>query len=364
MDEEIYPLLSYDSLHCSLDDLPNEILEKILGYSGESFNSTIKVSKKFRELTYLINFSFMIRRINNFSFPHYWVTDIIHSLDRIIAINRLMLDGDYPEYINKIDLVGKAAEAVSWSPIFRWFGGIEKYGELIRYRNYSSSNWITRITLSWGRDPIVFSFMIFLLLLWSLILGLVLIPHIESEYSDIQHWLNSTNLGDKLDAREVNCYFHNFTLRCGNSIFAMHIFCDDIATSPKIQEIFNQFPSSHQEYLQLIENITSLILGNANDLNSGPLVVNYSFNSNPLNLKIITYRIKGWYIRDYLAEYSSLSCLISRGKDKYYKLTESLMTRLVINCLCFILGICWILYLVVYNIMNYRYPQRLLCTAA
>lgn len=57
MDEERIPLLDNHQYEYSFDNLPEEIMQKIIGYSEDSYNSTARVSRKFNDWTYTLNFA-------------------------------------------------------------------------------------------------------------------------------------------------------------------------------------------------------------------------------------------------------------------------------------------------------------------
>ena len=66
-----------------MNTLPNELIELILTYATESFNSTVQVSHRFNILSRRINLSPRLINISSDDFPRYWVPQMISPPKRL-----------------------------------------------------------------------------------------------------------------------------------------------------------------------------------------------------------------------------------------------------------------------------------------
>lgn len=309
--EEIISLLG-DTYSWSFDDLPQEIIQKIISYAADSFNSTARVSSRFNQYTYELNFSTARHRIDEFSFPHYWVTDVIRSLTRIEAIEKI-LDGDRPAiYLAKSDSVKKTANNFSFSPLF-WSKG-KKY--IHQY------NWCESLVFSIARDHILFLSVVALLLLWILLLAFVHLPSSKLEIANLQYLTNGGEIAQRIDAQKVGCYTHTFTLAYSSRFDEFLLLSESLMVKGKMREIINQFANSTQEYLNLTVNI-NIKAREKWDPDTGslqPYTVTYNFTTSPIDIEIRSYRGNDWwYCRDFIVHYVSVPCLLNLGLKMYHE---------------------------------------------
>lgn len=73
-----------------MNTLPNELIELILTYATESFNSTVRVSHRFNQLSQRINLSPKLINIRTDDFPRYWVPQMITTLQKIDQMEELV----------------------------------------------------------------------------------------------------------------------------------------------------------------------------------------------------------------------------------------------------------------------------------
>lgn len=353
-EEEKIPLLNDNFNTWSLSDLPDEIIQKIIGYSLDSFNSTARVSPKFNEYTYALNFSSLLEQVDNFSFKHYWVTDVLHSLDRIIALEKIHKNRRTGQYINKINRVCKAADGVQWSPIFWWKRGKKKYKKLSQYHSIDHHNCCRILSLSIGRDFLLLFSMIIILLSWILLICYVHLPLAEAEHENIKIWTNATAVVHQLDAKKVGCYTHQFTKYYSPDFDRFLQLSTQIHPGEEIDKIFTQFSHSVNEYQSMIKNLTNLTKEKWKDKtyqhHPPPFTTNYTFTTCDLDITILTYRYRWWYSRDFTAHYDSVPCLVEKGRDIYEQLSSTIQMIVGLDLGLFLLVLTSIVLIKIYNI--------------
>lgn len=163
-----------------LASIPEEILNHILSYTVSSFNNIVRVSSQFNVLAHKLNFSLALTNAYQKTYPSYWTTDVIRSVNKISSLDTLFIPNisidEYRIYRYNIQKVVDAGKAMEYSPSYYYYSS--KLTKIITRHCIESKQYsfADRCITSFCRDPYILIPYLLSLLILLLYLHVIVIP--------------------------------------------------------------------------------------------------------------------------------------------------------------------------------------------
>ncbi len=277
------------------DNLPQELTIQILSHTGDSFKNTALVSRQFHKLSRETNLSQTLAITRTGPFPHWWVPQMISSLQKINQMDELSthltlhMDQEYKELVT--DVVENSYD-LQCSPLYHCLGGPQLVNKITTHHYIPPSTvgrYCSSFSRSITRDPVL-----------GFITLIIILVGVGHSFAVINNYHNQVNEVDKspLTNQLVLTKISTFDGKCKFVCYRGEYKYTATDIFELAKKLFlshkNYLITKEKSYLKEYEMNIDMVIREINNSRNFPLLATHLFNSTNVYLSILIDKKDTW----------------------------------------------------------------------